>query len=97
MPAPSSGVKTGRTDLRIARLRLMLVHAPAALHHGGQNFCLLLVSSGKVFARHRIIGLFLEALAAFLDERIDGAEIFAQRSVYIRRAAQRARRLHRSE
>src|SRR5215475_997335 len=87
MPAPTSGMKTGRTDLRNAGLRLILVHAPAALHHRGQNFCLLLISSGKVFARHGVVGVFFEALPAFFDEGIDRGEVFAQGGIHIRNAA----------
>src|SRR5215831_16301698 len=86
-PAPTSGRKTARTDLQNAGLRLILVHAPAALHHRGQNFCLLLISSGKIFARHGVVRVFFEALPAFLDEGIDRGEIFAQCGIHIRNPA----------
>src|SRR5215467_11141202 len=85
-PAPTSSVKSGRTDLRNLGLRLILVHAPAALHHCGQNFRLLLVSGGKIFARHGVVRVLREPLPAFLDEGIDRGQIFAQRDVDIRRA-----------
>src|SRR5215813_13322539 len=84
MPAPTSGRKTGRTDLQNAGLRLILVHAPAALHHRGQNFCLLLIRCGKIFARHGVVRVFFEALPAFLDKGIDRGEIFAQGRIHIR-------------
>src|SRR4030095_16700445 len=97
MPAPSSGVKTGRTDLRNAGLRLILGPAPAAFHHCGQNLCFLLISSRKVIARHGIVGILLQALLAFFDEGVDGGEIFAQRTVHRRDAAKCAGILHGAE
>src|SRR4030095_4657695 len=69
-PAPSTGASVKVRFLRTARLRVILVYAPASFHHGGQNLCLLLISCGKIVTRDLIVRIFLQALAAFLDEGV---------------------------
>src|SRR5882724_12766248 len=86
MPALITGRSADAKFLRIAGLTVMLVHAPAAVHHRGQNLCLLLIGGGKIIARDLIIGIFLQTLAALLDKGIQGSEIFAQRVVNGRNA-----------
>src|SRR6266404_5782356 len=81
IPALITGRSADAKFWRIAGLTVMLVHAPAAFHHRGQNLCLLLIGGGKIIARDLIVRVFLQALAAFLDEGVQGGEIFAQRVV----------------
>src|SRR5438105_7669103 len=80
-PAARVGRKAEATVLGTARLTIILVHAPAAFHHSGQNLCLLLIGSRKIIARDLIVGIFLQALAAFLDKRVQSGEVFAQRVI----------------
>src|SRR5205814_9184584 len=84
MPAPRTGSSAGTNTLRIAGLRLILVHAPAAFHHRGQNLCFLLICGGQIIARNLIAGIFPQALAAFLYEGVQCREILAEGSVYRR-------------
>src|SRR5215510_14084624 len=55
---------------RTEGLRIILIHAPAAFHHHGQDLCLLLVGSGKIVARYLIVRIFLQALAALFDKSV---------------------------
>src|SRR6516164_4408759 len=86
-------VRTGNRDLGNAGLRLISVHAPTAFHHCGQNLCFLLIGGGQIVPRHLVVGVFLEALAAFLDEGVDRGQILTERVIH-RRRSEGARRLH---
>src|SRR5213080_550203 len=84
MPAPKTGSSAGTNTLRIAGLRLILVHAPAAFHHRGQTLCFLLICGGQIIARSLIVGFFPQALAAFFYEGVQCREILAEGSVHWR-------------
>src|SRR5262249_15557002 len=61
---------------------LILVYAPSAIDHRGQQFGFLLIGSGQILARKLILRLLLEVLAAFSNKLVELAQVLLQRGVH---------------
>src|SRR5208283_2234482 len=60
----------------------ILVLAPSAIHHSGQQFCFLLISAFQIFPGQLVLGMLLQVLLAFSNEFVHGAEIVPQRCIH---------------
>ena len=60
----------------------MLIYAPSAIEHRGQQFRFLLISNREIFTRQFVVRIFLQAMAALFDEQVQRGQILAKGSVY---------------
>src|SRR5215475_11126336 len=80
-PAPNTGSRVRFNLDEPIMAGNMLVNAPSAIEHRGQQFCFLLISNRQIFARQFVVGIFSKATAAVFDELIKRLQILPQRSV----------------
>src|SRR5215510_8580414 len=77
--APITGSRVRFNLERLTVAGHMLVNAPSAIEHRGQQFRLLLIGNREIFTSQLVVGVFFQAMAAIFDEEIQRSEILAQR------------------
>src|SRR5215470_7444829 len=81
IPAPITGSRVRFNFEKQTVAGHMLVNAPSAIEHRGQQFRLLLVSNREIFASQLVVGVFLQPTLALFDELIQGFEILTEGDV----------------
>src|SRR5579859_4832984 len=81
-PAPSIGSRVRFNLGEQIMAGNMLVNAPSAIEHRGQQFCFLLISNREIFASQLIVGVFLQPALALIDELVQRLEVLTQGNVY---------------
>src|SRR5262249_7068222 len=76
--APITGSRVRFNLERLTVAGHMLVNAPSAIEHRGQQFRFLLISNREIFTSQLVVGIFLEATAAIFNELIERFQILAQ-------------------
>src|SRR5215813_14017342 len=70
IPTPSTGSKVRFHFDEYIMTGDMLINAPSAIKHRGQQFGFLLISNRQILARQFVVGIFLQAFAAIINELI---------------------------
>src|SRR5215475_14289041 len=74
-PAPNTGSRVRFNFDEQIMAGNMLVNAPSAIEHRGQQFRFLLISNREIFARQFVVGIFSKATAAVLNELVQRLKI----------------------
>src|SRR5262249_27086768 len=59
----------------------MLVNAPSAIEHRGQQFRLLLIGNREIFTSQLVVGVFLQTALTLFNELVQGFEVLAEGNV----------------
>src|SRR5215470_15449452 len=78
-PAPSTGSTARFHFVEQIVAGTMLVNAPSAIEHRGQQFRFLLIRNREIFTSQFVVGVFFQPALAFLNELVQRFEVLTQR------------------